>query len=296
MARFAHGIAVSAGALGALASLALALGACDAVLGLRDIAEGPPALDAASPPSDGGASDRATMADAPSDVADAGIDAEGGATGFCAAYPTALLCDDFESGQFATKWQLIQQGVTPFADVRARNGAVDGGANQREGYFWFMPIPNTGVSALSVPMANGRRSLRLDVNTPLNGWPASGTAVARMVDASLKGIRIVAELVTGTMYKWAARADDADGGSTLVADMGYVVPDLWTCLAVEVDTDGTVRAWNGSMLSMGGVSPSIATTPLEAQVGLMWSYIGNSGSKHVEIDNVVVGSGTNGCL
>jgi len=290
MGRRVHAVAVSSAAC-------LVLVACDAVLGLRDIEEAPATTDAASPPlaTDGEAPDAGTATDAATSTGDAAFDAEGGITGFCAAYPTALMCDDFESGQFAKGWQLVQQGATPFAKVTGRNGAVDGGANQHEGYFGFMPIPNTGVSALSVPMANGRRSLRFEVNAPLNGWPASGVGLARMVDASQKGIRIVAEQVGGPSFKYAVRADESDGGSALVTDIGYVAPGVWTCLEIEVGTDGTVRAWQGTALSVGAVSPSIATTPLDAQVGMIWDSIGNSGSKYVEIDDVVVGTGAVGC-
>jgi len=271
--------------------------ACGAVLGLRDIDEAPPAVDAASPlPSiDGDAPDASMATDGAMSAIDAALDADGGATGPCAAYPTALMCDDFESGQFAKGWQLVQQGVTPFAKVSGRNGAVDGGANQREAYFGFSPIPNSGVSALSFPMANGRRSLRFEVNAPLNGWPPSGVGLARMVDASHKGIHIVAEQIGDPSFRFAVRADDADGGTALVTNIGYVVPGLWTCLEIEVDTDGTVRAWQGTALSVGAVSPSLATTPLDAQVGMIWDSIGNSGSKYVEIDDVVVGTGHVGC-
>ena len=282
MARGARAFAVVAVAL---------LVSCNAVLGLRDIEEGATAPDGGSTPPSG----NDAAADSPSDATLAERDAlvEAGPSGACAAYPGALLCDDFESGGFDPRWQLIQQG-TAFAKVVKRNGAVDGGANQREGYFGFSPIPDVGVSAIAFPLANGRRSLRFEVNVPLNGWPPSGVGIAGMLDADQKGLRVVAEQLGTAPWKFVVRSGDGDGGA-LVTEIGYVVAGQWTCLEIEVQANGTLRAWQGTALSVGTVSPTLATTPLRAEVGMMWSSIGNPGSKYVEFDNVVVGTGMVGC-
>lgn len=283
----------------ALASLT----ACSALLGLRDIEEGASGADAFAASDDRGGmvtgSEAASSNDGAatsSDARDAEAAADSGVTGFCAPFPTALVCEDFESGQFSTKWQLVQQGTKPFATVVARNGAVDGGANQHEGFFGFNPIPDIGVSALAIQLASGRRSLRFAMRTSFSGWPASGVGLARMVDANGKGITLSAAQPTGTgPYKFIVHADDADGGNAFVADLGFGVSNVWTCLEIELANDGTLRGWQGTAPTVGSVSASLATRPLEAQIGMMWDSLPNGGSKNVEIDDVVVGTGMVGC-
>jgi hypothetical protein len=277
-------------------SSALVLVACNAVLGLRDIQEGAPDIDASSPSGalDGGGG---TDGSSPTDSSIGALDGDGArdaASGFCAAYPTAIVCDDFESGQFSKLWQPVKLG-TAFSRIDGRSDAVDGGPNQLVGTLGFSPIPSSGVSAVGIEMAAGRRSLRFEVHTRLNGW-YSGVEVARMIDATGKGLHVLANQVAGTsQWKYAVHTDVSDGGTMHVVDIGFLVADLWTCLEVEVAMDGTLRVWQGPSLTVASVSPTLATTPLQAQIGMVWNYFANGGSKDTQYDNVVVGTGAVGC-
>ena len=256
-------------------------GACSAVLGLRDIDEASPS--ALAPGTDADATDSSTdeESDSPRDAV---------ATGFCAAYPSVIACEDFESGSFSSTW-TVDKTLDAFALVHPRTGAVDGGANRLEGYFGFNPIPNVGVAALTVPLPNGRRAIRFQVNAPLNGWPASGVGLAAMVDAVDHGIRVVAEQNDAGTFEFVLRNTDG----TLVVSMGYIVAGSWTCLEVDLDNDGTVHAGQNGSLATGSVSATLATTPLIAQIGMLWSSYANPGSKYVSFDDVVVATGAVGC-
>ena len=279
-----------------IVSSALALVACNAVLGLRDIEEAAPTPDASS---DGGGT---TMLDG-SEAIDASTDtlaaAEGaapdGASGFCARYGSAIVCDDFESGNVSPRWQIVKQGTTPFVRIDPRSDAVDGGANQHVGTLGFHPIPDVGVSALAIDMPNGRRSCgwrssfrSTDGPHQASVWRGWSTPPARGSSSSPNRRRV------GSGSTWSAPTSPT--ATSVVTEMGFLIDHVWTCLEIELDVDETVRASQDGTPSVGGVSPSFATTPLQAQVGMFWDSFANpTESKYVSVDNVVVASGAVGC-